>query len=190
MHLIYTYQLTIVFFLYKWLYYNNFTCTRGICLIGQVFWCLYNTTKIPFIFISMEMFSHFCDVFIQYYKIVILHFYYHTFDIALGGILYQKLPKKLWGTIFLKHSSKPTPLCVFGYVTFVHVPKEARTKLDSKGVKCIFISYCKEIKGYKLYNLIIQYVIISCNVIFNEFGNFNMGKQWFQGWILDQYKWF
>ncbi len=74
---------------------------------GQVFWCLYNTTKIPFIFISMKIFSHFYDVFIQYYKIVILHFYYHTFNIALGGILYQQLPKELRRMVFLKHSSKP-----------------------------------------------------------------------------------
>jgi hypothetical protein len=109
MHLIYTYQFTIVFYLYKWLYYNNFTHVRDICSGGQIFWCLYNTTKIPFIFISMGIFSHFCDVFIQYYKIVSLHFYYHTFNIALGGILYQKLPKKLRRIIFLKHSSKPTP---------------------------------------------------------------------------------
>jgi hypothetical protein len=58
----------------------------------------------------MEIFSHFCDVFIQYYKIVILQFYYHTFNIALGGILYQKLPKSFQRTIFLKHSSKPTPI--------------------------------------------------------------------------------
>jgi hypothetical protein len=34
-------------------------------------------------------------VFIHYYKIVILYFYCDTFNIALGGILYQKLPKKL-----------------------------------------------------------------------------------------------
>jgi len=48
----------------------------------------------------MEIFSHFCDVFIQYDKIVILHFYYHTFNIALNGILYQKLPKgwHFWNT--------------------------------------------------------------------------------------------
>jgi hypothetical protein len=98
-----------IFLIYKWLYYNNLTCVKDICSIGQVFWCLYNTTKIPFIFISMGIFSHFGDVFIQYYKIVILHFYYQMFNIALGGILYQKLPKKLWMTIFLKHSSKPTP---------------------------------------------------------------------------------
>jgi hypothetical protein len=43
---------------------------------------------------------------------------------------------------------------VFHCVTFVHVPKEARTKLDSKGVKCIFVGYCEETKGYILYNLI------------------------------------
>jgi hypothetical protein len=89
MHLIYTYQFS--FFLYKWLYYNNFTCVKGICFTTQVFWCLYKTSKIPFIFISMEIFSHFRDVFIQYYKIVILHFNYQTFNIALGGNLYKKL---------------------------------------------------------------------------------------------------
>ncbi len=41
-------------------------------------------------------------------------------------------------------------------------------KLDSKGVKCIFIGYCEEINGYKLYNLISQYVSITCDVIFYE----------------------
>jgi hypothetical protein len=59
-------------------------------------------------------------------------------------------------------------LCFFGCVAFIHVPKEVRRKLDSKGVKCIFISYCEEIGGYKLYNLISQYVIIMCDVIFYE----------------------
>ncbi len=56
---------------------------------------------------------------------------------------------------------------------FAHVPKEAKTKLDSKSFKCIFISYCEETKGYKLYNLRNQYVIISCDVIFYESNNFN-----------------
>jgi hypothetical protein len=64
-------------------------------------------------------------------------------------------------------------LHVFDCVAFVHVPKETRTKLDAKGVKCIFINYCEGTKGYKLYNLINQYVIISCNVIFDESKNFN-----------------
>jgi len=45
-------------------------------------------------------------------------------------------------------------LRVFGCVAFAHVLKETKTKLDSKGVKCIFITYCEESKGYKFYNLI------------------------------------
>ncbi len=40
--------------------------------------------------------------------------------------------------------------------------------MDSKGVKWLFIGYCEKINGYKLYNLISQYVIIMCDVIFYE----------------------
>jgi hypothetical protein len=53
------------------------------------------------------------------------------------------------------------------------MPKEARTKLNSKGLKCIFIDYCQEIKGYKLHNLLNQYVIVNCDVIFDESIKFN-----------------
>ncbi len=54
------------------------------------------------------------------------------------------------------------------------MPKEARTKLDSKGVKCIFIGYCQETKGYILFNPINQYVIINRDVIFDKSKNFNI----------------
>ncbi len=53
------------------------------------------------------------------------------------------------------------------------MPKEANIKLDPKGVKCIFIECCEETKGNTLYNPINQYVIISCDVIFDESMNFN-----------------
>jgi hypothetical protein len=56
-------------------------------------------------------------------------------------------------------------LCVFGCVTFVSCAKGNK----DKDVKCIFISYCEETKGKKLYNLISQYVIINCDLIFYEF---------------------
>jgi hypothetical protein len=39
---------------------------------------------------------------------------------------------------------------VFGSDAFVHVPKEKRSKLDKKAVKCIFIGYKEGKKGYKL----------------------------------------
>jgi len=46
----------------------------------------------------MKIFQHFCNVFVQYYKIVTLNFYYDTFNIALYNILSQKL---LVGQYFL-----------------------------------------------------------------------------------------
>jgi len=63
--------------------------------------------------------------------------------------------------VWCEYTLSKSHLCVFGCVTCVHVPKEARTKLDSKGVKCIFINYCEKTKGYRLYNPINQYVIIN-----------------------------
>jgi hypothetical protein len=48
------------------------------------------------------------------------------------------------------------------------VAKEAKTKLDSKSVKCIFIDYYEKIKGYRLYSPINQYVIITHGVIFED----------------------
>ncbi len=78
---------------------------------------------------------------------------------------------------------------VLNFVAFAHVPKETKTKLDFKTVKCIFIDYCEKIKGYRLYNPINQYVIITHDVIFDDPKNL-MGKWWFQGWILDQNKCF
>jgi hypothetical protein len=56
-------------------------------------WCFLNTTKIPFEFIWMEIFQHFCDVFVPYYKIVLLHFHYHTFNIVVYDFLSKHCAK-------------------------------------------------------------------------------------------------
>jgi hypothetical protein len=53
----------------------------------------------PFLFIRIIIFLHFCNVFAPYYKIVILHFHYPMF-IVVYGILYQKLPKICEGRYF------------------------------------------------------------------------------------------
>ncbi len=41
---------------------------------------------------------------------------------------------------------------VFGYIIYVHVPDEKRSKLDPKAKKCIFIEYSLEQKGYRCFN--------------------------------------
>ena len=41
---------------------------------------------------------------------------------------------------------------VFGCDSYVHVPKENRSKLDKKDEKCIFNGYNDGLKGYKIWN--------------------------------------
>jgi len=49
-------------------------------------------------------------------------------------------------------------------ITYAHVPKAARPKLDDKEVKTIFIGYKHE--RYKLYNPMTKKVIVSRDVTF------------------------
>jgi len=51
---------------------------------------------------------------------------------------------------------------------YVHVPKEKRTKLDSKSEKCIFFRYKDNLKGYKLWNPVTRKVVYSQDVVFRE----------------------
>ena len=59
-------------------------------------------------------------------------------------------------------------LRVFGCDAYVHVPKEKRTKLDSKSEKYIFIGYKDGLKGYKLWNIVTRKVVYSRDVVFRE----------------------
>jgi hypothetical protein len=78
--------------------------------------------------------------------------------VTITTYVQNQIPTKPISTITLKevcceYKLSINHLCVFYCVAFAHVPKEARTKFDSKGVKCIFISYCEEYKGYKFTTL-------------------------------------
>ena len=57
---------------------------------------------------------------------------------------------------------------VFGCVAYAHIPDQLRKKLDSKGEKCIFLGYCEESKGYRLYNLYTKKFVLRRDVIFIE----------------------
>jgi len=57
-------------------------------------------------------------------------------------------------------------LKVFGSITYAHVPKATRSKLDDKVVKTIFIGYKHE--GYKLFNPMTKKVIVSRDVTFAD----------------------
>lgn len=79
--------------------------------------------------------------------------------------LNNKIPEELWkgNKINLSH------LRVFGCEAHVLVPKEKRTKLDSKTQKCIFVGYATESKGYRLINPENpRVIIVARDVVFIE----------------------
>eukprot|EP00253_Pinus_taeda_P032730 PITA_32730 len=78
--------------------------------------------------------------------------------------LEDKSPEDVWTG--KKHSL--SHLRVFGCDAYVHVPKEKRTKLDSKSEKCIFIGYKDGLKGYKLWNPVTSKAVYNQDVVFRE----------------------
>ena len=76
----------------------------------------------------------------------------------------EKTPYETW------FGRKPnvSHLKVFGSIAYAHIPFEKRQKLDEKSIKCIFVGYSDETKGYRLYNPENKELIISRDVIFNE----------------------
>ena len=55
-------------------------------------------------------------------------------NISPSSALEDKTPQEVW----IGKKSSLSHMRVFGCDTYVHVPKEKRTKLDSKSEKCIF----------------------------------------------------
>ncbi|KAJ1704767.1 hypothetical protein LUZ63_004546 [Rhynchospora breviuscula] len=65
-------------------------------------------------------------------------------------------------------------LRVFGCIAYTLLSAQNRRKLDQKSEKCIFIGYCIQSKGYRLYNPETKKIIVSRNVMFDE----NMSWKW------------
>ena len=74
------------------------------------------------------------------------------------------VPEELWT------GRKPSVahLKPFGCHAFVHVPKQKRSKLDKRAVKCLMLGYSSHSKGYRLWNLTDNNITVSRDVTFDE----------------------
>ena len=79
-----------------------------------------------------------------------VHFWHEI--IATGTYLTNRLPTKALNyqtsSHVLSFSSHFLPSHVFGCVVYVHLPKWAKNKLEPQTIKCVFIGYGVDQKGY------------------------------------------
>jgi transposase InsO family protein len=87
--------------------------------------------------------------------------------------LQDKTPIEAWSN--QKPSAKH--LKVFGCICYVHIPAVKRHKLEEKSEVGIFVGYCSQSKGYRIYNPKTKKVIISRDVKFDESAFWNWDEE-------------
>ena len=80
--------------------------------------------------------------------------------------LTSKTPQEAWSGIRPHVSHMRT----FGCIAYALVPSAKRTKLDAKGIKCLFLGYCEGTKAYRLMCVESKKIIKCRDVTFLEDG--------------------
>ena len=57
---------------------------------------------------------------------------------------------------------------VFGCLSYMHVAKDQRSKVDNKSKPCIFLGYSKDEFDYKLWDILHKKVVRSQGIVFME----------------------
>ncbi|CAO2841169.1 unnamed protein product [Amaranthus hypochondriacus] len=60
------------------------------------------------------------------------------------------------------------PPKIFGCVVYVHLPKQSRTKLEPRAVKCVFVGYGTNQKGYRCFDPLTRHMYVTLDCDFNE----------------------
>ena len=73
-------------------------------------------------------------------------------------------PEEAWS------EARPTVdhFIIFWCIAYARIPDVKKTKLDDKGVKCVFLGLSEESKVFKLYDPITRKIVISRDVQFDE----------------------
>ncbi|KAJ4817458.1 polyprotein [Rhynchospora pubera] len=68
-------------------------------------------------------------------------------------------------------------LRVFDCIAYTLISSQNRRKLDQKSEKCVFIGYCLQSKGYRLYNPKSNKIVVSRDVMFDENATWNWSEK-------------
>ena len=79
--------------------------------------------------------------------------------------------------MFTRENAEVIHLKIYGFVVFIHVPKEKRTKLDPFGKKGIFVRYNDQSKSYRVDIPGCCHIEISKDVIFDEDATFRKSRK-------------
>jgi len=85
-------------------------------------------------------------------------------NLSLSVPLNCDFPQKVWTVKDVSFEY----LRMFDYRAFVHVPRDERSKLDSKAKLCIFLGYGHEEFGYRLWDPVSKKIIRSRDVFFED----------------------
>ena len=68
------------------------------------------------------------------------------------------------------YKKKPTitHFRVFGCVCYVFVPEQMRTKMEKKAIRCIFVGYDQQRKGWRCIDPTTNKAYVSRHVVFDE----------------------
>ena len=88
----------------------------------------------------------------------------YILNISPTKAVMNKTPFEAW----FERKPGVSHLRVFGSIAYALINPQKRTKLDNKFEKCIFIGYCTQSKGYRLYNPENGQIVVSRNVLFDE----------------------
>ena len=82
---------------------------------------------------------------------------------------YQVLDNKTVEEVFSRKKLEFSHLRIFGFLVYIDIPKEKRTKIDPSGRKGICIGYTDTSKAYQIYFPGFKKIDISRDVTFDEY---------------------
>ena len=88
-------------------------------------------------------------------------------------VLENKTPEE----VFSSKKQEVSHLRIFGYLVYIHIPREMKTKLDPSGKKGIFVGYSESSKAYRIYFPGYKKIDISSDVTFDEDTAYNKSRK-------------